>query len=88
LDGNDLGGIVVACGFGVDAEYLSSQSFNVTAFDVAQIAVRAAQERHQGLPGALRQRRPARVPRRMGEASSFVPESPTVQSLSDEPPWQ
>ncbi len=48
LDGDGLGAVVVGCGFGADAEYLSSLGFDVTAFDVAPSAVRAAQERHPG----------------------------------------
>ena len=60
LDGHGLGALVVGCGFGADAEYLSSLGFDVTAFDVAPTAVRAAQERHPGIFGRLRRRRPAR----------------------------
>ena len=48
LDGHGLGALVVGCGFGADAEYLSSLGFDVTAFDVAPTAVRGAQERHPG----------------------------------------
>ena len=50
LDGSGLGAVVVGCGFGADAEYLSSLGFDVTAFDVAPSAVRAA--RRSGIPGA------------------------------------
>ena len=83
LDGTGRGAVVVGCGFGADAEYLSSLGFDVTAFDVAPSAVRAARERHPGsavhyVTGDLLE-----FPAPWGEAFAFVFESLTVQSLPD-----
>jgi len=83
LDGTGRGAVVVGCGFGADAEYLSSLGFDVTAFDVAPSAVRAARERHPGsavhyVTGDLLE-----LPAPWGEAFAFVFESLTVQSLPD-----
>jgi SAM-dependent methyltransferase len=83
LDGSGRGAMVVGCGFGADAEYLSRLGFDTTAFDVAPSAVRAARERHPGtavhyLTGDLLE-----FPAPWGEAFAFVFESLTVQSLPD-----
>ena len=83
LDGTGRGAMVVGCGFGADAEYLSELSFATTAFDVAPSAVRGAQERHPGtsvdyVVGDLLDLPPA-----WGEAFAFVLDCLTVQSLPD-----
>ena len=83
LDGSGRGAMVVGCGFGADAEYLSELGFDTTAFDVAPSAVRAARERHPGtavhyVTGDLLD-----FPAAWGEAFLFVFESLTVQSLPD-----
>ena len=66
--------VVVGCGFGADAEYLSSLGFDVTAFDVAPSAVAGgagAASRHAR--SHYRRRRPARAPpRAWAEAFAFV----------------
>ncbi|AGZ42518.1 class I SAM-dependent methyltransferase [Actinoplanes friuliensis] len=38
--------LVVGCGLGRDAEFLSGLGFTVTAFDISETAVRTARERH------------------------------------------
>ena len=83
LDGAGLGGVVVGCGFGADAEYLSSLGFDVTAFDVAPSAVRAAAERHPGSAVHYLTADLLEFPAAWGEAFAFVFESLTVQSLPD-----
>ena len=83
LDGGGLGALVVGCGFGADAEYLSSLGFDVTAFDVAPTAVRAAQERHPGSSVDYVVADLLDPPRAWAEAFAFVFESLTVQSLPE-----
>ena len=83
VDGSGRGAMVVGCGFGADAEYLSQLGFDTTAFDVAPTAVRGAQERHPGtsvnyVVGDLLDLPPA-----WGEAFAFVLDCLTVQSLPD-----
>jgi SAM-dependent methyltransferase len=81
LDGGGLGALVVGCGFGADAEYLSSLGFDVTAFDVAPTAVRAAAERHPGSSVDYVVADLLDPPRAWAEAFAFVFEALTVQSL-------
>jgi SAM-dependent methyltransferase len=81
LDGSGLGALVVGCGFGADAEYLSSLGFDVTAFDVAPTAVRGAQERHPGSSVDYVVANLLDPPRAWAEAFAFVFEALTVQSL-------
>jgi SAM-dependent methyltransferase len=83
LDGSGLGAVVVGCGFGADAEYLSSLGFDVTAFDVAPTAVRAAQERHPGSAVHYVTADLLEFPAAWGEAFAFVFDALTVQSLPD-----
>ena len=83
LDGSGLGAMVVGCGFGADAEYLSSLGFDVTAFDVAPTAVRAAQERHPGSAVHYVAADLLEFPAAWGEAFAFVFDALTVQSLPD-----
>ena len=83
LDGAGLGAMVVGCGFGADAEYLSSLGFDVTAFDVAPTAVRAAQERHPGSAVHYVAADLLDFPGPWGEAFAFVFDALTVQSLPD-----
>ena len=84
LDGTGRGAVVVGCGFGADAEYLSSLGFDVSAFDVAPSAVQAAQERHPGSAVHYVAADLLEFPAPWGEAFAFVFESLTVQSLPDE----
>ena len=83
MDGSGLGAMVVGCGFGADAEYLSSLGFDVTAFDVAPTAVRAAQERHPGSAVHYVAADLLDFPAAWGEAFAFVFDALTVQSLPD-----
>ena len=83
LDGHGLGAVVVGCGFGADAEYLSGLGFDTTAFDVAPSAVRAAQERHPGSAVHYATADLLELPPAWGEAFAFVLECLTVQSLPD-----
>ncbi len=81
LEGEGLGALVVGCGFGADAEYLSSLGFDVTAFDVAPTAVRVAQERHPGSSVDYLVADLLDPPRAWAEAFAFVFEALTVQSM-------
>jgi SAM-dependent methyltransferase len=83
LDGTGQGAVVVGCGFGADAEYLSSLGFDTTAFDVAPSAVRAAAERHPGSSVHYVTADLLEFPAPWGEAFAFVLECLTVQSLPD-----
>jgi SAM-dependent methyltransferase len=83
LDGAGRGALVVGCGLGSDAEYLSSRGFAVTAFDVAPTAVRVASERHPGSAVDYVVADLLDPPRKWGGAFAFVFESLTVQSLPD-----
>jgi SAM-dependent methyltransferase len=83
LEGGGLGAVVVGCGFGADAEYLSSLGFAVTAFDVAPSAVQAARERHPGTAVDYVVADLLDFPAPWGEAFPLVFESLTVQSLPD-----
>jgi len=83
LEGHGLGALVVGCGFGADAEYLSSLGFDVTAFDVAPTAVRAAQERHPGSSVDYVVADLLEPPRAWAEAFAFVFEALTVQALPE-----
>ena len=83
LDGTGQGAVVVGCGFGADAEYLSSLGFDTTAFDVAPSAVRAAAARHPGSAVHYVTADLLEFPAPWGEAFAFVLECLTVQSLPD-----
>ena len=83
LDGSGKGALVVGCGFGADAEYLSERGFAVTAFDVAPTAVRSAHERHPGTQVDYVVADLLDPPRAWAEAFALVFESLTVQSLPE-----
>ena len=82
-DGSGRAALVVGCGFGTDAEYLSGLGFDVTAFDVAPSAVRGAQERHPDSDVTYLVADLLDPPRPWSEAFMFVYECLTVQSLPD-----
>ena len=84
LDGTGQAALVVGAAYGVDAEYLASRGFDVTAFDVAPSAVRGAQERYPDSPVHYVVADLLDPPRAWSEAFPFVYESLTVQSLPDD----
>lgn len=45
LAGDGAPALVIGCGYGDDAEYLSSRGFSVTAFDISPSAIHGAKER-------------------------------------------
>lgn len=47
LDGGGRRALVIGCGLGEDAEFVSRLGFATTAFDISETAVRAAQKRFQ-----------------------------------------
>ena len=46
--------VVVGCGLGVDAEFVSSRGYRTTAFDISETAVSTARERYPDSPVAYR----------------------------------
>ena len=46
LHGRGQRAVIVGCGLGADAEYLSSLGFTTTAFDISPAAIRLARRRH------------------------------------------
>ena len=70
LRGEGRRAVVVGCGLGADAEYLSRLGFATTGFDIAATAVRLARERHPGTLRRLPGRRPARPARASGAGPS------------------
>jgi SAM-dependent methyltransferase len=47
LAGRGQRAIVVGCGLGADAEYVSSRGFSTTGFDISETAIQVARRRHQ-----------------------------------------
>lgn len=77
--------LVVGCGLGADAEYLSRLGFAVTAFDVAPTAVAEAHRRHPGSAVDYRQADLLDLPPAWSRAFDLVVEVYTVQALPDPP---
>lgn len=76
--------LVVGCGFGDDAEYLSTSGFTVTAFDIAPTAIEACRKR---FPSSMVRYEVAdllRLPKEWNDAFDFVFEANTLQALPAE----
>jgi SAM-dependent methyltransferase len=78
--------LVVGCGLGDDAAELARRGFRVTAFDVAESAIRLCRERFPGLAVDWRVSELFAVPPQWRRAFALVVEHRTVQSLP--PAWQ
>jgi predicted TPR repeat methyltransferase len=85
LRGDGKRAVVVGCGLGADAEYLSSLGFTTTGFDVAGTAVRLARERHPGTSVDYRVADLRALPDEWRRAFDLVVEVFTVQALPDPP---
>jgi 2-polyprenyl-3-methyl-5-hydroxy-6-metoxy-1,4-benzoquinol methylase len=85
LKGAGKSAVVVGCGLGADAEYLSSLRFETVGFDVSPTAVRIARERHPesdvdyGVADLLD------LPEEWRHAFDLVVEVFTLQALPDPP---
>jgi SAM-dependent methyltransferase len=85
LSGDGRRAVVVGCGLGADAEYLSSLGFAVTAFDVSSTAVRVAMQRHPGSAVDYRQADLLALPTEWLAAFNLVVEIFTIQALPEPP---
>ena len=77
--------VVVGCGLGADAEYLSQRGFAATGFDVAATAVRLARERHPDTRVDYRVADLLDLPAAWGQGFDLVVEIFTIQALPDPP---
>jgi len=77
--------VVVGCGLGADAEFLAGLGFETVGFDIAETAVRVAQERHQGTPVSYQVGDLLDLPREWVHAFDLVVDVFTVQALPDPP---
>jgi SAM-dependent methyltransferase len=81
LDGTGKSALVVGCGFGDDAELISSWGFQTTAFDVSPSAVRAARQRFPQSRVAYMTADLLRPPQAWTDRFDFVLEIYTLQVL-------
>src|SRR6266511_4369136 len=79
--GRGLRAVVVGCGFGADAEYVSSLGYDTLAFDIAPTAVDAARRRFPGSNVEYVAADLLDPPAEWRHAFDLVVESLTVQSL-------
>ncbi len=73
--------VVVGCGLGADAEYLSRLGFRTTAFDVSPTAISIARSRHRASSVAYSVQDLFDLPVQWSEAFDLVVEIYTVQAL-------
>jgi SAM-dependent methyltransferase len=85
LHGQGRRAVVVGCGLGADAEYLSRRGFATTGFDIAPTAVRLARERHPGTSVDYRVADLLDLPSPWPGAFDLVVEIFTVQALPEPP---
>ncbi|GAA0798026.1 class I SAM-dependent methyltransferase [Spirilliplanes yamanashiensis] len=81
VEGRGRRALVVGCGLGDDAEHVAGLGFEVTAFDVAETAVRTARARHPGSAVRYRTADLTDPPAQWAGAWDLVVESLTVQSV-------
>jgi SAM-dependent methyltransferase len=77
--------VVVGCGLGADAEYLSSLGFRTTGFDISPTAVRVAAERHPGSSVSYVTADLLALPATWQRAFDLVVEVYTLQAVPDPP---
>jgi Methyltransferase domain len=75
--------LVVGCGLGDDAEFISSLGFRAVAFDISASAIRAARERFPGSDVAYRVADLMAPPPDWHRAYDLVVESMTLQALPE-----
>src|SRR5205807_4668377 len=73
--------LVIGCGLGRDSEYLATRGYAVTAIDVAQTAIRTAQQRYPDSTVHYRVANLLDPPADLRGAFDLVVESYTVQAL-------
>jgi len=77
--------VVVGCGLGADAEYLTRRGFATTGFDISPTAVRLARERHPDTAVDYRVADLLDLPQEWVGAFDLVVEVYTIQALPDPP---
>ena len=85
LDGTGKRAVVVGCGLGADAEFLSRLGFTTTAFDIAPNAIDLARSRHPGTTVDYRVANLLTLPAEFSHAFDLVVEIFTIQALPDPP---
>lgn len=73
--------IVVACGYGHDAEFVASLGFTTTAFDISETAVETARRRHEHTRVDYQQADLLALPKCWLHGFDLVVESTTLQCL-------
>ena len=85
LDGSGRRAVVVGCGLGADAEFLSSLGFATTAFDISPTAVGVARDRNPGSGVDYRVADLLALPEEWRGSFDLVVEIFTLQALPDPP---
>lgn len=85
LDGTGRRAVVVGCGLGADAEYLSSLGFTTSAFDISPTAVELARSRNPGSSVDYRVADLLALPGEWHHAFDLVVEIFTLQAMPDPP---
>ena len=85
LDATGKRAVVVGCGLGADAEYLSGRGFSTTAFDISPTAIEIARSRHPGTKVDYRVADLLALPEEYRRAFDLVVEIFTIQALPDPP---
>ena len=80
--------IVVGCGLGADAEYISGRGFSTVAFDISETAIRVARRRHSASTVDYQVADLLNPPSQWKRAFDLVIEIITVQALPDPPRHQ
>ena len=88
IDGSARRAIVVGCGQGTDAEYLTRLGFHVVAFDIAETAIRLARQRYPDSAVHYQAADLLNPPTEWWHAFDLVVEIITVQALPDPPQRQ
>lgn len=84
LAGGGREALVVGCGYGADAEFLSQLGFRTTAFDFASTAIATARRRYPGSKVTYLVADVFDLPREWQSGFDLVVESLTVQSIPPE----
>jgi SAM-dependent methyltransferase len=88
IDGSARRAIVVGCGQGTDAEYVTRLGFHVVAFDIAETAIRLARQRYPDSAVHYQAADLLNPPSEWWHAFDLVVEIITVQALPDPPQRQ
>lgn len=85
LNGTGKRAVVVGCGLGADAEFLSRLGFSTTAFDIAPNAIELARSRHPATTVEYLVANLLALPEDFHRAFDLVVEIFTIQALPDPP---